>query len=849
MITYVPLRVYSVFSQGKGAVDPRALARYLVAQGISDMAVTDPFTVIGWEAFRREATHANIRFLPGMEIKVSHLGSIVLYPLTVKGYDSMIASLNNKTFSAMKDVIVICIPRRTAMNSAPVVLGIHKQFPPENVYLGLEWTSSRWVVDLAREHHIPLVWAQPIKWVDSPEKYAVAVSVFNHQPVSEILRGISSGELPFYGPMNGSAIIKRWGETGETAMKNTFKLAARIGFDFSDITPPPDSSDPTDKPSGSTGGGRGMALSSLILSSTPSYARSQSVDAIFEEVVNREMRRHRLTLAERERTLREIDIIKRLGFSSYFLIASEIGSYCRKKKIYFNLRGSGVSSFILYLLGLSRINPLHYDLLFERFVNSLRDDLPDIDIDIDSSRRAEVLKWVFDTYKRRVVFVSTHKFFRARSALYEVARSYGINVDDAHKMTKDIPMFESPIELLNQADGKGQLAEIYRMASLLEGVYKELSLHVGGVLFSEDDISRVFPLERSPQGFDQTIWDKEAVERLRIFKLDLLGVRGFDVIAPVALEGNVDYAAPDVWENIQKARTIGCFQLESPLIRKHLVQIKPKNLQEIAISIAVIRPGPSKSGMKDAYIDGAEPMHPVLMRIFPYTRGTVIFEEQISVLLHAITGWNLEYSEKIRRALKKRKGEPYRDDFFARGRANGWSWSDLEKIWKLADDFSQYAFNHGHSISYAFSAYLSAWFKTRYPSSFFCRLLNSGGGFYPLPVYIEEAKRWGISIFPPDINKSVMGFSEENGAIRTGFVFVKGIGVKMAEQILDQRGMGYTSLEDFIGRTRIGERELATLMAVSGFQSIGINGFSPEERQKNWKSYLGFVPDEPSTKE
>jgi DNA polymerase III alpha subunit len=836
MMKYVPLRVYSVFSRGKGAVDAGVLAGFLKSRKISFLAVTDPFSLVGWESFRKEAVAREMTPLPGMEIRIRPVGSLVVYPLTVKGYFSLIDSLNHKTFSRMEDVLVVCIPQRAVSDGPLSLAGIRKQVERGNFYIGLEWNSGRWVVDMANEQDIPLVWTQPWKWVENPEKYAVASAVFNHHPVSDILMGTRAAELPLYGPLSSQAIVKRFGDAGKVAMQNTFTLAGRVRFDFSDISSRSVSAPPVSGP-------QPPPLPSLVFSATPSYARKGDPGVILEEVVNREMRRRDLTIAERERTFRELNIIKEMGFATYFLIASEIGVYCRKQRIYFNLRGSGVSSFILYLLGLCRVNPLHHDLLFERFVNSLRDDLPDIDIDIDSSRRSEVLNWVFETYKNRVVFVSTHKFFKARSALYEVARCYGFNVDDAHKLSKELPMFTPPAELKERAREQGRIGEIYRMAALLDGVYKELSLHLGGVLFSEDEIRKAFPLERSPHGFDQVVWDKDTIERLRIFKLDLLGVRGFDVIAPAVLEGSVDFDDPQVWETICKARTIGCFQLESPLSRKHLLMVKPRSLREIAIAIAIIRPGPSKSGMKDAYIEKREPIHPALKKIFPYTRGTVIFEEQISVLLHTVTGWNLEFSEKVRRALKKKKGEPFRQDFFKRGRANGWVWSDLETIWKLAEDFAQYAFNQGHSVSYAYSAYVSAWFKTRHPVAFFGRLLNSGGGYYPLPFYIEEAKKWGIPFLPPDVNRSAIGFSEEKGAIRTGLIFVKGVGRKLATKIIEERGMGYTSLEDFTGRTRIGEKDLATLVAVSAFRSLGHEGFTQKECEANWKKYLGFLPD------
>jgi len=841
---YVPLRVYSVFSQGKGAVDAGKFADFLKNREIQSLAVTDPLSVLGWESFRKEALARQMKPLLGMEIQAQHFGSLLVYPLTKKGYFSLIASLNDKVFSRMEDIVVVYIPRRTRSAFSAHVSSferIRQQIPAESFYLGLEWNSGRWLADLAKDQNIPLVWAQPLRWVINPESYAVASAVFNHHPVSHLLMGNRSGELPLSGPLGAHAISRRWDEAGISAMKNTFNLASLVNFEFSDISP-------LKRPEKNKEKNGLHLLPSLVFSSTPSYARSDNPDTILEEVVNREMRKKDLSIAERERTFREMDIIKKQGFSSYFLIAAEIGAYCRKRKIYFNLRGSGVSSYLLYLLGVSRINPLEHDLLFERFVNSLRDDLPDIDIDIDSSRRFQVLKWVFETYKNKVVFVSTHKFFKARSALYEVARCYGLKVDDAHKLSKEFSMFASPAELKEKAGKeKGMMGEIYRMASLLDGVYKELSLHLGGVLFVEGEIRRTFPLERSPSGFEQVVWDKDSIERLRIFKLDLLGVRGFDVIAPVAIEGKVDFSNREVWETIQNSRTIGCFQLESPLVRKHLQLVKPRNLQEVAVTIAIIRPGPSKSGMKDAYIEKRTPIHPFLEKIFPYTRGTVIFEEQISILLHTISGWNLEFSEKIRRLLKKKKGEEHRQDFFKRGRANGWKWADLEKIWKFAGDFSQYAFNQGHSVAYAYSAFLSAWFKTQYPVKFFSRLLNSGGGYYPLPFYIEEAKKWGIPILQPDINCSAIGFSEdvweEKAAVRTGLIFIKGIGRKLAEKIVEERGLGYTSLEDFISRIKVGERDLSALMAVSAFQSLGHAGLSKKEKKENWEKYLGFIPD------
>ncbi|KAF5435156.1 DNA polymerase-3 subunit alpha [Candidatus Methanophagaceae archaeon] len=166
----------------------------------------------------------------------------------------------------------------------------------------------------------------------------------------------------------------------------------------------------------------------------------------------------------------------------------------------------------------------------------------------------------------------------------------------------------------------------------------------------------------------------------------------------------------------------------------------------------------------------------------------------------------------------------------------------MEKFWKLAGDFSLYAFNQAHSVSYAYSAYLSAWFKTNYPVAFFSRLFNSGAGYYALPFYIEEAKRWKVRLLPPDVNKSSVGFLQENGCIRTGFIFIKGIGDSLSRKILESRGSGYQSLESFVSRAGVGERELSALMAVGAFTSLGFDRLLPDDKNKNWQKYLGFSP-------
>jgi len=809
---YIPLRVYSVFSRGKGAVSPGGLAE-LMSRGGRVMAVTDPFSFLAWEKFYREAVEKGVRFMPGMEISLRGSGSLLLFPQTPEGYYSVVASYNEKKMTAMKEVSAVFIPGRIRGDIASVFSNIRDRMSGSRIWFGLEWNSDRKFVDYAVGEKIPLVWANALRWIGTPESYKTVSSVFRHLPLEEADK---DPRIPLYGPLSYTAVAKRWGNSGRQAMKNTFALADSARFDYAES----------------------FAAS---LGRSPVKGSGDSHSARLRRVVAKEMERAGAGEDAGKRAERELLKIDDLGFAPHFLIAADIARYCREQEIYFNIRGSGGSSYVLFLLGLSRVNPMRHNLLFERFVNAHRDELPDIDIDIDSSRRGEVLKWVFGKYPGKVAFISTHKFFRGRSALYEVARSHGFDPEESHRMSKEVDIFASPSELKGR--GTGQIREINDQAARLKNVYRELSLHLGGVIFSERDIRESFPVEVSPHGFDQIAWDKDTVERLKIFKLDLLGVRGFDVISPYVLGSRVDFGDARVWASVKRADTKGCFQLESPLARENLLKAAPANLEELAISIAIIRPGPARSGMKKAYLERRKPFHPLLGRIFSYTRGALIYEEQISILIHHVTGWSLEFSEKVRRGLKKRKGEEFRKGFFASGLEKGWSEGELKNFWKMASDFSLYAFNNAHSISYAYSAYVSAWARTRFPVRFFSRLFNSGGGYYPLPVYIEEAKNCGLQILPPDINRSNIGFTEEEGAIRTGLIFIKGIGSKLSARVLKERGNGYIGLEDFINRTRAGEREVSALMAVSAFGSVGCSGFSEEELKKNWSDYLGFQPD------
>ena len=829
-MSYVPLRTYSVFSQGDGVVDPAALGDTLQKAKVPYLPICDPMSLIGWEKCKKEADARGLRPLLGTEIRLPEKGSLLLYPASAAGFRAVVSCLNRRALPARLDgVRAVFLPARP---DDGLLRRLQDKVGRGNLYVGLEWGSGQWLRDLAATAGAPLAWAQALRWTGDARRYAVARAVFRHQPLPEAFRA----DATLDGLIPAASIARRFGEPGRDAMANTLRLAEGAAFAFD-------------------------ALDELF----------PDGGSELEARVRRVLDARSAGPAERERALQELRAVRRGGAAAYFLIAAEIAAFCRRRRIFFGLRGSAGASYVLFLLGMTSVDPLKHGLLFERFLNGRRDDLPDIDVDIDSSRRPELFQWLFERWRGRAAFLSSHKFFGARSALYETARAFGYGPEEAHALSRPLPMFAEPRELAHAPAGRerspggaagrggGGTAPVYQAAALLDGVFREISLHVGGVVFAAGEVARALPLTRSPEGFPQLVWDKDTVERLRVFKLDLLGVRGFEVIAPLGPSGDPDAAGGSAgspsppgtdasdsatWKTIQEARTKGCFQLESPLARENLRRGRPATLEELAIAVAIIRPGPAKSGMKAAYQEKRPPAHPLLGQLFPGSRGALIFEEQISVLLHHVSGWDLEEAERARRELKKRRGGGLRNEFFARGAANGWRAEELKLFWKLAEDFSLYAFCQAHSLAYAHAAFLSAWMKTHRPLEFFCRLLNAAGGYYPLPDYIEEAKAWGLPVLPPDVNRSGLGFTSENGAVRCGLMAVKGFGAALAERIVDGRGPGYASLEDLLLRAHLSERDLSALLAASALRSLGRDGFGAEERRRNWQQCLGFLPSE-----
>lgn len=490
---------------------------------------------------------------------------------------------------------------------------------------------------------------------------------------------------------------------------------------------------------------------------------------------------HKLTGAEKKRVELEYKIIKEMGFEPYFVLVYELKEFAKKMGIGMNVRGSATSSFILYLLGLSIVNPIKYNLPFERFLNQRRSEPPDIDLDVEFNQREYLIEEIYkkfgDNYVARIGMVNR---FQTQAGFRNSARAFGI----------------SPAELKRIKDHLGEklILEISKLAEKIDNYPHYFAAHPSGIVITPEPVFKYVPLYPSPSGAI-TQFDKDGITITGLIKIDILGVRGFPEL--YLKRDSINFDDQSLYKFISQAKTIGCFQIESPMVRQILKKIKPRNLMDIANAIAIIRPGPARGGMKERFLkrlNGEELIdYPAscLEDILKDTLGIPIYQEQILNMANRFARFSLEDADLLRRAMTKERDSNLmcglREKFFRQASALEYTKEEIEKVWQRISAFSEFGFNKAHSITYATLAYLSAYQKFYNPLEFFCRLLNNDGGYYPFYAYINEARRWGIKISGPDINRSEYGFSMKNGLLLTGLSRIRNLTSPTIKKILQFR--------------------------------------------------------------
>ncbi|MFV1958741.1 MAG: DNA polymerase III subunit alpha, partial [Planctomycetota bacterium] len=510
---------------------------------------------------------------------------------------------------------------------------------------------------------------------------------------------------------------------------------------------------------------------------------------------------------------RELRVIRDRGFCDYFLIVHDLVRFAREEAIPCVGRGSAANSLVAYALGITAVEPLRYDLPFERFLSPARRDCPDIDLDIDWRGRDRVIAHVYDTYgSDRVAMISTHVGFQARGAFREAAKTLGLPPPEIDRVARHLPSSldgawargRRPPELASVPLDRTPWTTALRAARALEGLPRHLSIHVGGIVVGDGGegggepppLADSLPLERSAKGRVVTQYDMHGVEATGLVKIDLLGNRALAVIRDVVLEAGATYGEtidldavpeedPRAGDLLASGATLGCFQVESPGMRNLVVRMGARTQQDDMIALSLIRPGPAGSGMKDAYVrrrrgeEAVPTLHPVVDPLFAATQGVMLYQEDTLRAAVAVAGFTLTQADLLRRAFsKKRRPEdlPEMERLF-RGQAaeRGIPPKVVEAVWASIRRFSAYAYNKAHAATYGRISWLGLYLKARYPAEYLASVLRNRAGFYAPRAYVEEARRLGVRIELPCVNRSAVGPTGRRGALRLGLDQIKGL--------------------------------------------------------------------------
>ena len=572
-----------------------------------------------------------------------------------------------------------------------------------------------------------------------------------------------------------------------------------------------------------------------------------------------------------ERFNYEFNTIVNMGYTDYFLIVWDFIRFANEKNIMVGPgRGSAAGSIVSYALGIIDIDPLEYDLLFERFLNPERVSMPDIDIDFCYERREEVIDYVIEKYgEDRVAQIATFGTMAARGAIRDVGRALNMPYGEVDYIAKQIPM-ELGITISKALEINKNLKEMYKtnekvehlidIALAVEGMPRHTSTHAAGVVISKEPITNYVPLLRNNDAIT-TQFDMIELEELGLLKMDFLGLRTLTVIRDTIdlIErnygekidfSNLTYDDPEVIEMFTKGNTLGIFQFESAGMRRFLKELKPNVFENLIAANSLFRPGPMNQIPQ--YIqnknnpDNIEYLHPKLIPILDVTYGCIVYQEQVMQIVRDIGGFSMGGADLVRRAMSKKKMDVMEEERkrFIYGEVdengevtipgairNGVDEKTANKIYDLMIDFANYAFNKSHSAAYAVVAYRTAWLKHYYPVEFMAALISSVmGDTNSVSLYIQECKRLSIEVLPPDINESYEKFTVIDGKIRFGLLAVKNVGEGFAETIVKARKDGkFNSFTDFCERienidsTVMNKRAVESLIKSGAMDSLGGN--------------------------
>ena len=557
----------------------------------------------------------------------------------------------------------------------------------------------------------------------------------------------------------------------------------------------------------------------------------------------------------KKRLIYELDVIKRMGFSNYFLVVYDFIKYAKKNNILVGPgRGSAAGSLVAYSLGITEIDPIKYDLLFERFLNPERVSMPDIDTDFPDIYRNNIIEYVRNKYgEKRVSGIITFGTMAAKLVLRDVGRVLNIPPKTIDTLCKKIPtvtkdklkdFYDRDENFRNIINSSDKLMLLYEISTLIEGFPRHISTHAAGVVMSRIDLDRIIPLVRNNDMYISG-YTMEYLEELGLLKMDFLGIKNLTTIMNIIADiesslgikinfSDIPLDDPDALKLFETADTCGIFQFESEGMKNFLRKLRPNTIYDIFAAIALFRPGPAVN--IDSYIrrkHGLEQvtyLDPCLEGILSSTYGIIIYQEQIMQIANVMAGFSYGEADILRRAMSKKKldllkGEEIR--FIEGSVIRGHKEEDAKRVFDLILNFANYGFNKSHSVSYAIVAYKMAYLKAKYPKFFFSNLLSSVIGSEVKTIeYINEARKLGINVILPDINRSTNKYEVVDNGILFPLSNIKNVGIVTCKDIINSRVDGFSDIYDCFSKIlsrNVNKSTLEALIDVSCFDSFGYN--------------------------
>ncbi len=903
---YVHLHNHTQYSLLDGLTKVPQLIKHIKEKGMDAVAITDHGTMSGVIEFYKEASAAGIKPIIGMEAYIAPRKYTDKEPekdrqnyhLTVlamnnKGYQNLmqLSTLANlegfyyrpridhdllEKYSAGLIVLSGCMGgevsdalRAGQYPQAKKVAQWYKGIFGDRYYIELmdhghanhpsAWEEQKEVngqlLKLAKELSIPAVITCDAHYLkhEDQEAHEILLCVQTGAYLSDSDRfSLKDFELHVMDP---AEIIKRWGETHTELIKNTKVIADRcqVEIELGNILIPkfPTLGAETEKSLLERHVWQGLAWR---------YGGKDRKKALG---LTTDAAKNLLSPEIIERANYELGVVGKMGFNGYFLIVADFINWGKDQGIVFGPgRGSAASSILAYAMRITEIDPLKYDLLFERFLNPDRISMPDMDIDIQDSRRDEVINYCIEKYGRdRVANIVTFGRMAARNSVRDVARVLQVPYAEADRLAKMIPPptqgrhvplalhINDVIELKEENDNNPSAKRVFDLAVRLEGTIRSHGVHAAGVVIAADDIVELTPLEMAQKGVIATQYSMNPIEDLGLLKIDFLGLSNLTTIKNTLRiikkvykqDIDIDTIPLDdkkTFDLLQKAETTGVFQLESAGMRRYLKQLKPTEFEDIIAMVALYRPGPMqwiddfiarKNGLRQISY-----MHPVMKDALQNTYGVIVYQEQVMQISKDLCGFSGGQADTLRKGIGKKIPEvlaKMKTQFIEGGvRHSQADRKMMERLWTQLEEFAAYCFNKVHSACYGLIAYQTAYLKARYPTAFMAALMTSDyDNIDRLAIEITECKHMGIEVLPPDVNESFHEFAVVPGSsqIRFGLDAIKNVGHGAASEILRARqelGGKFGSLEEFcqnVSTGSVNRKSLESLVKSGALDKYG----------------------------